>query len=199
MVATATSRNLMTVEEFYVWAELPENEDKNFELENGVPVEMPNANNIHGTICFLVAHLLGLHLLARGGYVMTNDTGLVIRRRPDTVRGPDVMAFLTRPPFRELRRGPVEDVPALVVEVLSPSDRPSRTAPRVRGYLRRGIPMVWLIDPDDRTVTVHTADDDLILGETEVILGGDVLPDFRCPVAAFFNWPGEPPPAPANP
>lgn len=189
VAATAQQQGLMTAEEFYVWLDRPENEDKLFELENGVPVQMPNPNNVHGAICFLVAYMLGLHLLPRGGYVMTNDTGLVLRRRPDTVRGPDVMAFLTRPPFHELRRGPVEDVPALVVEVLSPSDRPSRTTPRVRGYLRRGVPMVWVIDPDDHTVTVHTADDDLVLGETDEIAGGESLPDFRCPVAAFFTWP----------
>ena len=191
MVATATGQSLMTAEEFYAWAELPENEDKLFELENGVPVEMPNANNLHGTICWLVSWMLGQYLVPRGGYVMTNDTGLDIRRRPDTVRGPDVMAFLTRPRFEDLKRGPVEDVPALVAEVLSPSDRPGKTHRRVQGYLRRGIPMVWVIDPQDRTVAVHTATEFHVLEEAEELTGNGVLPDFRCPVAAFFNWPGE--------
>ena len=96
MVATATGQSLMTAEEFYAWAELPENEDRHHELENGVPVEMPPPSKPHGGICFLVAHMLGLYLLPRGGSVFTNDTGLIVRRRPDTVRGPDVMAYLTR-------------------------------------------------------------------------------------------------------
>lgn len=199
MVATATKPALMTAEEFYEWAMLPENADKRYELENGVPVEMPNPSELHGTVCWLVIHLLTTYVLPRGGRLLTNDAGVIVRRRPDTVRGPDVTLFMNRPRMEDIPRGPAELVPTLVVEVLSPSDRPSRTAPRVRGYLRRGIPMVWLVDPDDRTVTVHTADDDVILGEADEIVGGDVLPDFRCPVASFFNWPDEQPPAPANP
>lgn len=199
MVATATGQTLMTAEEFYAWAELPENADKRYELENGVPVEMPNPNELHGTICWFVIHLLTTYVLPRGGRLLTNDAGVIVRRRPDTVRGLDVTLFMNRPCVADIPRGPAEQVPTLVVEVLSSSDRPSRTTPRVRGYLRRGIPMVWLVDPDDRTVTAHTADDDVVLGETEEIGGGDALPDFRCPVAAFFNWPGEPAPAPATP
>ena len=58
--------------------------------------------------------------------------------------------------------------------------------------------MVWVIDPQDRTVTVHTATEFHVLEEAEELTGNGVLPDFRCPVASFFNWPGEQPPAPAN-
>jgi len=189
MVATATSQNQMTAEEFYAWAELPENIDKQFELENGVPVEMPPPSKPHGAICYLVAHMLGLYLLPRGGSVFTNDTGLIVRRRPDTVRGPDVMAYLTRERIADMAVAPADDVPTVVAEVLSPSDRPGKTHRRVQGYLRRDIPMVWVIDPQDRTVTVHTATEFHVLEEAEELTGNGVLPDFRCPVASFFNWP----------
>lgn len=194
MVATATGPALMTAEDFYTWMELPENADKRYELENGVPIEMPPPSKPHGGICFLVAHMLGLYLLPRGGSVFTNDTGLVIRRRPDTVRGPDVMAYLTRERIADMPLAPADDIPTLVVEVLSPSDRPGRTNRRVQAYLRRGIPMVWVVDPDDRIVTVYTATEFHTFDETEELTGNGVLPDFRCPVASLFNWP-EPAPA----
>lgn len=197
MVATATGPGLMTAEEFYVWAELPENEDKQYELENGVPVEMPPPNYLHGVVCYLVSHYLGQYILAQRGHLTTNDTGLIVRGRPDTVRGPDIMAFLDRPKFAELKRGPVETIPALVVEVQSPSDKPGRTNRRVKGYLKRGIPMVWLVDPEDQTVTVYTATEFHVLEEGEELTGHGVLPDFRCPVASFFSWPGDAP-APAS-
>ena len=193
MVATATSQTLMTAEEFYVWAELPENIGKQHELENGVPVEMPPPSKPHGAICYLVAHMLGLYLLPRGGSVFTNDTGLIVRRRPDTVRGPDVMAYLTCEPIGQMAFAPADDIPTVIAEVLSPSDRAGKTYSRVKGYLKRGIPLVWVIDPEDRTVAVHTAAEFHVLEETEELTGNGVLPDFRCPVAAFFNWPGEAP------
>jgi len=188
MVA-GTTTDLMTAEEFYAWAELPENADKRYELENGVPIEMPPPSKPHGGICFLVAHVLGLYLLPRGGSVFTNDTGLIVRRRPDTVRGPDVMAYVTREPIADMAFAPADDIPTLVVEVLSPSDRPGRTNRRVQSYLRRGIPMVWVVDPDERIVTVYTASEFRVFDETEELTGNGVLPDFRCPVASFFNWP----------
>jgi len=196
MIATATAP--MTAEEFYAWAELPENAGARYELENGVPVEMPNPTNLHAVICWLVSQLISPHFLARGGFVAMNDGGILIRRRPDTVRGPDVAAFPTRPAFDDLPRGPATDIPTLVVEVLSPSDRPGRTGRRVRGYLRRGISAVWTVDPEDRTVTVYTANDTVLYEQTEELVGDPELPGFRCRVSDFFSWPTPPKPA-ANP
>lgn len=196
MVAIATAQ--MTAEEFYVWAELPENAGARYELENGVPVEMPNPTNLHAVICWLVSQIISPYFLARGGFVATNDGGLLIRRRPDTVRGPDVAAFPTRPAFKDLPRGPATEVPSLVVEVLSPSDRPHRTTRRVKDYLRRGIPVVWTLEPDDCTVEIHTRTGAVLLEATDELVGDPELPGFRCPVAAFFSWP-DAPPTPAAP
>jgi Uma2 family endonuclease len=195
MVATVAPTTLMTAEEFSVWAELPENAGTRYELENGVPVEMPNPTLWHGHVCWFVILILSGYVLPRRGRVATNDSGLIVRRRPDTVRGPDVMIFLDQPPEDEVPRGPATDRPALVVEVLSPSDRPGKTRRRVAGYLKRGIPMVWVIDPEDRTVDVHCLGVDAVLLElTDELVGDPQLPGFRCPVSAFFSWPTVPPP-----
>ena len=192
MTATAP----MTAEEFQTWAELPENAGTRYELENGVPVEMPPPTPWHGTVCWFVIHILTNYVLPRGGRLITNDAGLVVRRRPDTVRGPDVMLFIDRPREEDVPRSPTAEIPPLVVEVLSPSDRPGRTDRRVRGYLRRGISVVWTVDPEDKTVTVYTANDTMLYEHTEELVGDPELPGFRCPVSAFFAWPTVPP---ANP
>ena len=121
---------------------------------------------------------------------MTNDTSLVVKRRPDTVRGPDVMAFLTRPIFKDLKLAPVDRVPTMVVEVLSPSDRLGKTTKRINQYLARGIPLVWVIDPEDRNVLIYTQNQESItLDETDELTGGEILPGFRCKVSEFFAWP----------
>ena len=52
--------------------------------------------------------------------------------------------------------------------------------------------MVWLIDPEDRYVTVYEPGKiHRVLDEADELIGGDVLPDFRCKVSEFFARPGQ--------
>jgi len=194
---SAAATRLMTAEEFYVWAELSENAEKWHELDEGIPVERPVSSVWHGAVCWLVTVIIGPYFMSRCGFLAIR-CGLLVHRNPDTVIGPDVAAFPTRPAFDDLPRGPATDIPTLVVEVLSPSDRPGRTGRRVRGYLRRGISAVWTVDPEDRTVTVYTANDTVLYEQTEELVGDPELPGFRCRVSDFFSWPTPPKPA-ANP
>src|SRR5437588_806747 len=55
----------------------------------------------------------------------------------------------------------------------------------------RGIPMVWVVDDEVRTVTVYRpGQEPLTLDDSDELLGGDVLPDFRCRIADLFTLPG---------
>jgi Uma2 family endonuclease len=42
--------------------------------------------------------------------------------------------------------------PDLVIEVLSPDDRPAEVLRKIADYLQAGIPHIWIIDPYQRTV-----------------------------------------------
>lgn len=44
--------------------------------------------------------------------------------------------------------------PLLCIEILSPEDRMSRTLVKVRDYLTMGVPEVWVVDPEHRSVLV---------------------------------------------
>jgi Uma2 family endonuclease len=80
----------------------------------------------------------------------------------------------------------------LAVEVLSPDDRSGRMTRRVSQFLRKGIPLVWIVDPEGRDVTVHRPGrEPYVLDEQDEITGEDVLPGFRCRVADLFRLPGE--------
>src|SRR5262249_15289253 len=80
----------------------------------------------------------------------------------------------------------------LAVEVLSPSDRMDRTQRKITDYLQTGVEMVWVADPEARTVTVYRPDrGPRCLGESEEITGEDILPGFRCRVRDFFVIPGK--------
>ncbi len=48
--------------------------------------------------------------------------------------------------------------------------------------------MVWVVDPEERTVTVYRKPGDgRVLWEDATITGEDVLPNFACPLKDFFQ------------
>lgn len=79
-------------------------------------------------------------------------------------------------------------VPTLAVEILSPSDTQEWIAQRVRTYRRAGVPVVWVVDPEFHTVTVHRPNQSAMpLSEKQELDGGPELPGFRVPVARIFE------------
>jgi Uma2 family endonuclease len=189
---TKTAATGMTAEEFYDWANRPENDGRRLELDAGEVVEMPSPGELHGFVCWLTGMLLGNYLFRRGaGYICSNDTGLIVHRRPDTVRGPDLILFLESRAAAEMNRGFCDRVPALIVEVVSPSDKEKDTNRRVRQYLARGVPLVWVVYPEHRLVHVCRPDEfHKVLDETDELTGNGVLPDFACLVRDLFTPPG---------
>jgi Uma2 family endonuclease len=183
----------MTADEFWEFANRPENEGKRLELVRGEVVEMPSPGELHGLLCGWIAHLLWVYVLKRrSGGVSSNDTGLLVEEGPDTVRGPDLILFGESRTLDQLSPRYSTRIPQLVVEVLSPNDRGNRHARRVGQYLRRGVPLVWAVDPEDRTVAVYRPHENhQVLDETEELTGNGVLADFRLRVAELFALPAE--------
>ncbi|PJF34291.1 MAG: hypothetical protein CUN49_16410, partial [Candidatus Thermofonsia Clade 1 bacterium] len=50
---------------------------------------------------------------------------------------------------------PIALIPALVAEVLSPTDRQSDVSRKVQRYLALGVRLIWIIDPQVQQVTVY--------------------------------------------
>lgn len=184
---------LMTAEEFCEFVHRPENDGRYFELDEGRVIELPPPQVPHGFYAQNIGALLWIYARQRNrGYVCSNDSGVVLGRAPDTVRGPDVMLFDDGKSAAEIAAtGYAEDPPVLAVEVLSPSDRPGRVARKVSQYLRAGVRLVWVVDPEIREVTVHRANAEPQLLDVDAVLsGGDELPGFGCRVGEFFELPG---------
>jgi Uma2 family endonuclease len=125
---------------------------------------------------------------------------VILERDPDTVRGPDVAVYEDANTFAELHPKYGEVPPRLAVEVLAPNDRAGKVLRKINDYLRSGVRLVWVIDPEIRTVTVHRpGQPQAEFDENQELTGADVLPGFRCRVADFFLLPGEqakqPPPS----
>jgi Uma2 family endonuclease len=145
----------------------------------------------HGHLGAKLAQILLNFAEPRGlGAVTGSETGFLIARDPDTVRAPDA-AFVRAerlPPADP--RGFFPGAPDLAVEVLSPSDRASEVSAKVRDWLEAGAGAVWVIDPENETVTVYrTPGEAAILGISDTLPGGDVLPGFAVPVREIFARP----------
>jgi Uma2 family endonuclease len=183
---------LMTADEFWEWGNRPENAGKRVELVRGEIVEMSSPGEIHGSVCWWIGALLAFYVVKRGkGRAAVNDTGLVVEEDPDTVRGPDVIFFDESRPLETLNWKHSRQVPQLIIEVVSPNDKPNKIMQRIGEYLRRGVPLVWIVDPSDRTVSVHRRNElSRTLDEGDVLTGEDVLADLTIPVADLFKLPG---------
>src|SRR5216117_1146630 len=156
--------------------------DKRVELVRGVLEVREPAGSTHG----LVAMSLGVELAAYAkrtgaGGVFAAETGFKLATNPDTVRAPDV-GFVTQD--RMLPAGTIGYpalAPDLVVEVLSPDDRPGEVLAKVADWLSAGTRLVWVIDPARHAARVYRADGSESLAAQDGMLDGeDVVPGFVC-------------------
>src|SRR3954452_9563868 len=151
-MSTATATARMTADEFLEFVHRPENEGRWFELVRGEVIELPPPTKKHGVVSANIAFALGGYIRqARKGYITANDSGTLLERDPDTVRGPDVAYFTDARRYDDLHPKYGEEPPVLAVEVLSPDDRAARVLAKVDDYLRNGVRVVWLVDPEGRT------------------------------------------------
>lgn len=161
---------------------------KKVELVRGVPVVQELPSSKHGLLAFEIGYQLGSFVRPRGlGYVFAQDTGFLIETDPDTVRGADV-AFVALERLPEIpSRGYVPLAPDLVVEILSPGDRPGEVLKKVGEWLDAGARLVWVLDPDRRDARVHRADGSVsLLGHADSLDGEDAVPGFSLPLADFW-------------
>jgi Uma2 family endonuclease len=141
----------------------------------------------------------GSFLIALGSWARSTGTGFAgpeWRFRiqpPGEVRRPLVpdVAFLSyrRLPLREMEQTEEPLVaPDAVVEVKSLGDRRSDIVEKVRVYLAAGTTVVFLVDPQERVVTVYDADGERQLTEKDTVKHR-VLPGFQLKVKTLFELP----------
>jgi Uma2 family endonuclease len=176
----------MTAKEF---AHLPQPSDgSRQELVRGEVVTMPPPGFRHGEVQLAVGAILRQFVRTNQLGRVTVESGLQTEFDPDTVRGPDV-AFWSKERL-PLDRTPetYADVPAdLCVEVLSPSNTTAGMKTKIREYFTRGVRLVWVIDPEMRTVAIYRQPGEgRVVWDDATLTGEDVLPGFACPVAELF-------------
>ena len=180
----AGAKTLITAEQF-VQMHFP---DVRTELVDGEVVQMSPPGSDHADFAACILYELRHFAKARGLGRIYSEMGFVLRRNPDLVRAPDV-AFISQQRWqahgrtRKFWEGP----PDLAVEVLSPDDRISEVLRKVGEYLEAGTRMVWVVDPENRTVSAYRSLHQVrIYSHEEELSGEDVLPGFTLKVAEIF-------------
>jgi Uma2 family endonuclease len=184
-MSTATSQ-LLTAEEYFQIPDAPDGSKQ--ELVRGQVVTMSNPGwrhgEVQGNVYFAIKLFLKTNLIGR----VAVESGVITDRKPDTVRGPDVSYYgKDRLPLDKELTGWHDQAPDLCVEVVSPSNTMKQLKTKAKEYLFAGVRLVWIVDPEDRTVTVIVDPLESRTLEADATLDGrDVLPGFSCKVADLF-------------
>jgi Uma2 family endonuclease len=182
---SAVAEKLMTIVEF---EKLPETELRR-ELVRGKVIETMPPGGEHGSVALAIGSLLRIWLIQNGlkGYVAV-ESGYFLARNPDTTRGPDVSYVRAeRIPETGIPKGFWQLAPDLAIEVVSPSETADEVRDKVHDFLVAGTPLVWVVYPRTKEVTVHTPDGLARTYSVKDVLESAVLPGFRCNVKDIFE------------
>ena len=160
------------------------------ELIRGELCQTMPVGHEHGKIVVNLTVLLGTYVKSQKlGELTASDAGVWLERNPDTVREPDIAYFSAEKIPSGVRiTGYVEVVPDLVVEVASPSDSLREVNDKALMWLSYGVSLVWVVNPDSRSVDVYRAGRAAsTLTESNTLDGLDALPGFTCAVSEVFD------------
>ena len=160
------------------------------ELIRGVLYETMPTGRQHGKVLGKLTVRMGAFIESRAlGTIEVGDVGVRLERNPDTVRAPDVAFFSTeKAPPPELAARYAEVVPDLLAEIVSPNDTARELREKAEVWLGFGVGLVWVINPDTRTVDVHRRGLPItVLTDQDLLDGLDILPGFTCAVRDIFD------------
>ena len=180
----------MTVEEFLA---LPDDGIDRMLIDGKlVEMGMTRRNRWHSGVVIRVGQFLANWLdgqPAPRGKVMGGDAGFCLLEASETVVGIDV-AYVSADVLAQQTDEStiVQGIPVLAVEVLSPSDTLENIKLKMKKYRRAKVPLVWLIDTDDRTVTVYRlGEKPKLVDDTMELSGEPELPGFGVAAARLFE------------
>jgi Uma2 family endonuclease len=183
-------RRTLTLDEYLA---LPEDEAVERMLIDGELWEypVPESNRHHGRALIRTGKFLDNWLDTQPeprGAVVGGDAGVVFNDRVSF--GVDV-AYVSAAVMAvqsDDASTRIVGVPVLAVEISSPGEVKKRRDAKLAAYRKAGVPLVWLLDPELKTITAIRPDGSTATfsGQQEVT-AEDVLPGFRVPAADLFG------------
>lgn len=129
--------------------------DHQIELREGKLIIMSPSDSVSGAVGVQFSTLLNLWVRRHSlGQVLGSSTGF---RLPNgDLLSPDV-SFVSKERLKRIPRTYASVVPELIVEIKSSTDRIRELEQKVALFLRQGVQVSLLIDPDKQTVRVYRA------------------------------------------
>ncbi|MFO0810841.1 MAG: Uma2 family endonuclease [Gemmataceae bacterium] len=152
-----------------------------FEVVDGNLVENPSVGTTASRVATRIVGRLYNHCEATGaGEVLQGDTPFDCFARPKRhVRKPDLAFVLAaRAATVPDKPGDYPIRPDLVVEVVSPRERVVHHNAKVRDWLSVRVPLIWVIDPENRVSRVYVKGAVSEVGEDDPLPVGTVLRGF---------------------
>lgn len=176
-------RQRMSVEDFEAFIHQPGHADRDWEYIAGEVHEVVS-NNYSSEIAARITVYLGTFVMRFNlGRLTVTDGGYVIageRYIPDVA----YISYARQPQPSHAAYNP--NPPDLAVEVLSPTNDDEKMRVKITHYLLVGV-VVWVVNPEARTVEVYTPGEPVrILGPEDTLEGGPVLPGFSLAVKDIF-------------
>ena len=172
-----------------LWA-MPEKPGVRYELADGELIEVPGAGYAHSLISGLIYRLLyGFATERRLGVVLHDGATFILQSDPPRARIPDV-SFISAAnvPAGEPPSGFWPTAPDLAVEIVSPSDRGEDVRAKATEYLDGGSRCVWVLWPEEESVSVYVAGEPVqSLESSDVLEGGELLPGLSVLVRDLFD------------
>lgn len=160
------------------------------ELVKGEIIPMSPGGLDHSTVTGRAYFLLeSYNRTRRLGRVLTNEAGIVVSRKPDTVRGADV-AFISyqRLPKDSPPKGFLQQPPELVIEVFGDDASWAKMDEKIADYHGAGVDAVWVLDPRARTLHAHPRGAARVLfHESDIVSADPHMSGFACRVGEFFE------------
>lgn len=179
---------LMTVAEFAALPNYGPGGDVKHELDDGRLVEIMLPGDTHGAVSGNVYFQFKLAERAGHGKART-EVGVILRRNPDRVVGPDVCFIANASlPIRLSPEGYWESMPDIAVEVRSKNNTLAELERKANEYLAAGVKLVWVIDPIRANAIVYeTGQSPRTLAATDCLPTGDAIPGFTATVGEILN------------
>jgi Uma2 family endonuclease len=128
-------------------------EKDKWELIGGCPVMSPAPTPPHQALVAQLIQLFGALCSERPELDVLSEVDILFTGDENVLR-PDIC--IVRADDQDWDRGPLQLVPALVVEILSPSTSGRDHGIKREIYGRAGVPEYWIADPVDGSLTIHT-------------------------------------------
>lgn len=150
---------------------------------------MSPAGGDHGEIALNLGAIIRQHVKKNKlGRAYAAETGFILERNPDTVRAPDV-AFIAAYRAEHARTPKFIPIPPdFCAEIVSPNDAAEAVIAMVQWWLDRGVKLVWVVDPQSKTVTSYLPGGDAhVYRDDDTPSLAPVLPDLAISMPELFD------------